>query len=140
MENNEFLQLLKTFGFVPPASEQESFWRIPSNLATRQLEINLELLNKELQDGDDDNISYQNNEKNEAREINSPESKHNDDDTQEEAEDEISQVDEVMWKEDSKSQLANEFRRYLDSVESDEELELPRKKFKGRIIESDEDE
>ncbi|KAK3745597.1 hypothetical protein QZH41_005839 [Actinostola sp. cb2023] len=35
--DREFTQMLKKIGFVPPASEQETFWRIPRNLKPEQL-------------------------------------------------------------------------------------------------------
>ncbi|NXP22736.1 TIM protein, partial [Scytalopus superciliaris] len=37
MENRRFRSLLRQLGLRPPASEQESFWRIPAALTPRQL-------------------------------------------------------------------------------------------------------
>lgn len=37
MENEQFQQLLRKLGVRPPASEQETFWRIPAKLSPTQL-------------------------------------------------------------------------------------------------------
>ncbi|NWR39825.1 TIM protein, partial [Tachuris rubrigastra] len=37
MENRRFQTLLRQLGLRPPASEQESFWRIPASLTPQQL-------------------------------------------------------------------------------------------------------
>ncbi|NXY00015.1 TIM protein, partial [Centropus bengalensis] len=37
MENRRFQSLLRQLGLRPPASEQESFWRIPATLTPQQL-------------------------------------------------------------------------------------------------------
>lgn len=37
MESKEFQQLLRKLGVRPPASEQETFWRIPAKLSPTQL-------------------------------------------------------------------------------------------------------
>ncbi|KPJ08860.1 Protein timeless-like [Papilio machaon] len=75
MENQMFHKVLKGIGLLPPADEQETYWRIPSHLhfdtIRKRREIILKAINKELIINDEEitkNIISEESEKNEKEE------------------------------------------------------------------------
>lgn len=136
VENKQFLHLMKTLGLTPPASEQESFWRIPSNMTTKQMQTNLELLNKALH-------NYSNKSENDSilnEDISGHINEINEFTDDAKLENLESQLDDLK---DAEVNIVNDARNIQNGIkiiESDEEDTLPRKRFKRRIIESDEDE